>query len=285
MKKIKGKYTTFFGPVVDAIRSMGGSARPNEVKAWILENLSVDPEYLQEQNKSGETKFSNNVDWARYYLAEFGILDRSKRGVWALTSRGKESVIDEVKVAEIVRAVNSERKGKPEDDSELAPDDYTGGAEPQKSESHREFALSCIRQMSPAAFERFCQRLLRESGFEEVHVTGRSGDGGIDGRGILRINPFVSLTVLFQCKRYATSVPVEDVRNFRGAMAGRTDKGIILTTGVFTGPAQAEASREGVAPIKLVNGEELVSMLESLELGLRPITAYQVDGGFFTQFE
>jgi restriction system protein len=138
--------------------------------------------------------------------------------------------------------------------------------------------------LSPTGFEAFSQRVLRESGFQGVTVTGRSGDGGIDGVGILEVNPLVSFKVLFQCKRYAGSVSSGAVRDFRGAMMGRADKGIILTTGTFTSDARKEAVRDGVTPIELVDGEKLVDMLETLELGLEPVRAYRVDAAFFAEF-
>jgi restriction system protein len=145
-------------------------------------------------------------------------------------------------------------------------------------------AVETLMGLPASGFERLCQRVLRESGFQEVKVTGRSGDGGIDGNGILQINPFVSFQVLFQCKRYSGSVSVSQVRDFRGAMMGRADKGIILTTGTFTKDARSEAVRDGVPPIELVNGDKLLDMLEELGLGLRPVTSYEVDVDFFEEF-
>ena len=129
-----------------------------------------------------------------------------------------------------------------------------------------------------------CQRLLREHGFEQVTVTGKSGDGGIDGIGILQVNKFVSFTVLFQCKRYAGAVTPSQVRDFRGAMEGRADKGIIITTGVFTAEAKKEARRDGAKPIELVNGDDLVELFESLELGVTPRITYDVDEAFFDEY-
>lgn len=126
--------------------------------------------------------------------------------------------------------------------------------------------------------------MLRESGFQEVTITGRSGDGGIDGIGILQVNPLVSFKVLFQCKKYVGSVTPSEVRDFRGAMTGRADKGIIITTGSFTSDARKEAVRDGAPPIELVDGEKLTTMLETLELGLKPRQTFQVDVGFFDEF-
>lgn len=144
--------------------------------------------------------------------------------------------------------------------------------------------IEVIRALPPAGFERLCQRLLREAGFAEVEVTGRSGDGGIDGNGVLQVNELVSFRVLFQCKRYQGSVGSGEIRNFRGAMSGRTDKGIILTTGTFTAEAQREAVRDGVPPIELVDATKLVALMERLRLGVRPRTVYDVDETFFEPF-
>jgi restriction system protein len=125
---------------------------------------------------------------------------------------------------------------------------------------------------------------LRESGFQQVVVTGRSGDGGIDGVGVLQVNPFVSFNVLYQCKRYQGSVAPSQIRDFRGSMMGRADKGIILTTGTFTLEAKKEARRDGVPPIELVDGETLIQLFERLELGLIPRTTYDIDDKFFEDF-
>ena len=144
--------------------------------------------------------------------------------------------------------------------------------------------MSTLLNLPSDGFERLCQRLLRESGFEKVQVTGKSGDGGLDGIGILQVNPFVSFKVLFQCKRYSGAVNASQVRDFRGAMMGRADKGIILTTGTFTADARKEAVRDGVPPIELVDGEKLIDMFESLELGLKPKKAYDLDSIFFEEF-
>jgi restriction system protein len=142
-----------------------------------------------------------------------------------------------------------------------------------------------LLKLPASGFERLSQRLLREAGFTQVVVTGQSDDGGIDGHGTLQINPLLSFKVLFQCKKYAKSVSPSHVRDFRGAMAGRADKGIIITTGTFTTEARREGSRDGVPPIDLIDGEKLVDMLERLELGLKPVTTYEIDESFFAEFK
>ncbi|MEP0983623.1 restriction endonuclease [Leptolyngbya sp. FACHB-17] len=163
----------------------------------------------------------------------------------------------------------------------IAPNDTKA----RDDSSYRKKLLEMMLSLPSAGLERLCQRLLRESGFEQVTVTGRSGDGGIDGHEILQVNSFVSFKVLFQCKRYSGLVSSSQVRDFRGAMMGRADKGIILTTGTFTPDAQKEAVRDGVPPLELVHGEKLLDMFESLELGLIPRKTYDVDLHFFKEFQ
>jgi restriction system protein len=148
-----------------------------------------------------------------------------------------------------------------------------------------EKCLQAIRAMPPAAFERLIQRLLRESGFKNVEVTGRTGDGGIDGFGLASVNGFLSFRVLFQCKRYQGSVSPSEIRDFRGAMQGRTEKGLYVTTGTFTREAVKEATRDGAPPIDLLNGEQLVQCLKNLGLGVKVsmVEVVEVDEDWISQ--
>lgn len=155
-----------------------------------------------------------------------------------------------------------------------------------ESADWRDDLLDTLQNMPPDAFERLCQRLLRESGFIEVEVTGRSGDGGIDGYGIIRLAGMISFPVLFQCKRYSGNVGPNVVRDFRGAMAGRAEKGVILTTGGFTRDAQREATRDGATPIDLIDGQLLMDKMKELKLGLhtKMVEVVQVDRSWFASF-
>jgi restriction system protein len=239
-----------------------------------------------------QSRFENQVHWARFYLAKGGYIDACRHGVWTLTDKARTlGNVSAAQARDIYRTVAAEfgrsRSGAaspagPEpSDEQIAP---AGGVE-YAFINYREAIGARLRALPAAGFERFCQRLLRESGFEEVTITGRSGDGGIDGIGILQVNAPVSFKVLFQCKRYVGSVTPSQVRDFRGAMMGRADKGIIITTGSFTSDARKEAVRDGVPPIELVDGDKLVTMLEQLELDLTPRRTYEVDTAFFDQFE
>ena len=144
--------------------------------------------------------------------------------------------------------------------------------------------LEVLQSLSPEGFERICKRLLHEHGLEKVVVTGKSHDGGIDGMGILRLNPFVTMKVLFQCKRVRKTVSRAQVGDFRNAVMGRADKGILLTTGWFSPDAEKEANREGVIQIEMVDGERLVELFEAKQLGLRRKEVFEINHSFFDQF-
>jgi restriction system protein len=144
--------------------------------------------------------------------------------------------------------------------------------------------LSLLQTMTPHGFENFCKYLLRVYGFEKVEVTPVGKDGGIDGYGVLQLNPFVSFKVIFQCKRYLGTVSRAQVGDLRNAMIGRADKGIMITTGIFSEDAKREASREGAPPIELIDGQQLISMLEKEEIGVKPRTVYDIDYAFFKPY-
>ncbi len=282
------QFLRFFGPVLDALRDLGGSGSPSEVRDQIAKKLAIPDRVQNEQLPSGSLRFDNQVAWARFYLVRDGFLDSSRRGVWSLTDKGRESRLTDKQAGEIftrwVKIDQEARRQKQEASpaqEEPAPESAVSQGPPGDYKSE---LMELLRKLPPAGFERLCMRLLRESGFVEVVVTGRSGDGGIDGHGTLEVNPLVSFRVLFQCKRYVGSVTPGQVRDFRGAMQGRADKGIVLTTGSFTSEARREASRDGVPPIELVDGTKLLQMFESLELGLKQIKTYEIDQEFFRDF-
>src|SRR4029079_1330571 len=204
---------------------------------------------------------------ARTYLKKGGALDNSERGVWHLTAAGYEMSNEQIhQIKYQVQQQNREARAAVAAQTE--PDADEENDVEDAALSWKEHLLETLLSMEPSAFERLCQRALRESGFVKVEVTGRSGDGGIDGTGVLRLN-LLSFQVLFQSKRYRGSVGASVVRDFRGAMVGRADKGLIITTGTFTADARREATRDGAPAIDLVDGEALCDLLKSLRIGVR----------------
>ena len=206
--------------------------------------------------------------WTRTYLKSFGLLENSSRGVWAIVA--EKSGITKVNPKDVVTYVRGNAKPKEKlipIAEELDPNDIDA---PEEVQDWRIILKETILSISPDAFERLVKRILRESGFYQVEVTGKSGDGGIDGKGIFRIAGFISFNVLFQCKRYKeNSITSSDIRDFRGALQGRADKGLFITTSNFTRDAAKEASRDGAPPIDLIDGEALIEKLRELKLGLK----------------
>ena len=256
-------------PTLQALVKTGGSASVQEISKEIAEIMELPDEVLEElQGESRQSKLDYRAAWARTRLKQIGAVDNSRRGIWSITDHGR-SLDSDQRVREVdareqeQRGIAGSRKGRERIDPSGQIDDQIA------SEGFWEDdLLALLKRMEPAAFERLCQRLLRECGFTKVEVTGRTGDGGIDGVGVLR-NNLLSFHVLYQCKRYEGAVGAGAIRDFRGAMVGRTDKGFLLTTGHFTKDAEHEAVRDGAPAIDLINGMELCKLLKSVELGVK----------------
>jgi restriction system protein len=292
------QFLRFFNPLIEALKELGGSGRPVEACNTIAKNLKISDEERSVLIKSGISRIDNQIHWSRMYLVKLGYIDSSKRGVWKLTEKGdKTKPFSEEKIYELFSQVQGKFQKQKKDSSVKENDNNDEDLEikeitPEEADDpsisgYKEKLIETLKNLSPQGFEKLCQLILRSSGFEEVKVTGRTGDGGIDGHGVLRVNDFVSFSVIFQCKKYSNSVGSPELRNFRGAMAGRTDKGIFLTTGTFTQEAKREAVRDGVPPIELVDGAALINILEKLELGVIPETkiVYHIDEKFFKNYQ
>lgn len=290
-KAKQAEFVRWFGPLLDALRDLGGSASPREALDRIAEKEQVPEELRNAVLKSGQERFYNQVHWARQYLVWEGLIDAGKRGVWSLTSQGSETRLTPEKSREVflrqVRRQSLVRKGHSAKSSDAAHErDSVERVAPQAEEDEGlQNFLGVLFELSPTGFENLCMRLLREAGFERVQVTGRSGDGGVDGVGVLQINALLSVSVVFQSKKWVQPVPPKEIRDLRGAMDGRAEKGIFLTTSTFSTQARAEAERPGAAPIELVDGSKLFELFKQFELGLRPRTAYDIDVTFFEQFK
>lgn len=279
------EFVKWFGPLLDALRQLGGSAKPREASDKIAENLKLNDDKLNEILNSGQSRYYNQVAWARQYLAWEGLLDTSQHGIWALSPKGENATLTDDESRKIfLKWVDMHRKAR-QDKSEKEIIEEQEESEPDDAQPiNKTDLLQVLQSLTPEGFEKICQRLLRESGFEKVIVTGQSHDGGIDGYGTLEMNPFVSFKVLFQCKRYKGTVSRAQVGDFRNAMIGRAEKGIIMTTGTFSSDAIKEANRDGAPQVELVDGEKLIEMFKRVELGVKPKIVYEVDLPFFEPY-
>ncbi len=264
-------FDDFLKPVVQALLELGGSGTNEEINERVFQIGNISEEVLSiphnDEGSIGEVDY--RIGWTKTYLKKFGLLENSSRGVWALAR--PDIKIADINPELIVKTVReNERKKKLEQSPQIADASDLMEVEDaiETEEEWREALLNILYGISPAAFERLSQRILRESGFSQVEVTGKSGDGGIDGKGIVRISGFLSFHVIFQCKRYKGSVTPSQIRDFRGAMQGRADKGLFITTGTFTREAIKEATRDGAPPIDLIDGEQLCEKLKELKLGI-----------------
>jgi len=268
-------------PTVKALIDLGGSGSVEEINSRVYEIAELTDDVLQIPH--GEDGTTIEVDyrlaWSRTYLKKFGLLENSSRGIWALSKSDIDvNNLDHIEIVRKVREQDNSNRPKnkiPKNDNDLVEQQVT--EEVDNTEEWKEKLLNVLYNISPAAFERLAQRILRESGFFQVEVTGKAGDGGIDGKGIVRVSGLLSFHVIFQCKRYKGSVTPSQVRDFRGAMQGRADKGLIITTGTFTREAIKEATRDGAPPIDLIDGELLCDKLKELKLGIETKLTETVD--------
>lgn len=268
-------------PTIQALQDLGGSGTIEEIYNKVVELLNISDTVLEiTHGNTSQSEVEYRLAWSRTYLKKYGLLQNSARGVWSLVSTNIN--FNTLDPREIVKVVQEADKNKTEPLDSEASETIESLEALEEIAWHQQLHRTLL-SLDPSAFERLAQRLLRESGFVQVQVTGKSGDGGIDGVGIARINGFLSFHVLFQCKRYQGSVTASQIRDFRGAMQGRTDKGLVITTGTFTRDAIKEATRDGAPPIDLIDGEQLVHRLKELGLGVKitMIESIQIDAEWF----
>lgn len=260
-------FDQFIVPTVQALLNLGGSGNIEEINNQVYDIYEFNDGVLEipHGDKGSISEVDYRLAWSRTYLKKFGVLENSSRGIWSLIDPDIDiSILDS---NEIVRAVR-EQKNKDKRVKELNLEIKNANNDIDSFEEWKEKLLSILYTVSPQSFERLAQRILRESGFSQVEVTGKAGDGGIDGKGIIRVGGLLSFHIIFQCKRYKGSISPRQIRDFRGAMQGRADKGLFITTGTFTKEALREATRDGAPPIDLIDGELLCEKLKELKLGV-----------------
>lgn len=277
-------YSDLINPTITALQNLGGSGKVDEIYSEVLKIIPLPDEIIdfQHSEKSSQSELQYRLAWAHTYLKNYGIIDNSSRSVWVILPQYKD--IKSVDIDDCVTKVKS-LFGKKTDTTAQNDDDLDdkGIDLPEEIKPWRTKLHDILLNMNPFAFERLTQRLLRECGFSQVEVTKKSGDGGIDGFGKLMINGLFSFKVAFQCKRYNGTVPASDIRDFRGSLTTDIEKALFITTGSFSKPAKEEAMTQGKIQIDLIDGEEFINRLAEFQIGVKPITDYDIDEIYFSQ--
>ncbi len=286
------RYNKLIMPAFIALKELGGSGTNDEIRNQVISDLSIPDEVadITHMGKANQSELSYQLAWARTYLSKYGVIQNSARSVWSITPNfvGVDVLNEKEIVASVVKK-NAEKRNKyatvtktedvPEDDDPANDDEEF----PDEIKPWKEKLSEIIQTMDPYGFERLTQRVLRESGFSQVEVTKKSGDGGIDGTGKLKINGIFSFNVAFQCKRYSGVVGAPDIRDFRGSLTTNIEKGLFITTGTFSKAAREEACSPGKQQIDLLDGEEFINKLVEYEIGIHPVTTYAIDEEFFNK--
>ncbi len=284
VKKTVPAYNDMMVELFQALKELGGSGTINEIDQKTIEILKLPESVIEIPHGDGsKTEVEYRLAWTRTYMKKVGLLENSSRGVWSLTPKGSEvkeifpdQIVNQVRAMSFLKI--SQKENINTHDNNLEND---GIDIPDEIQGWRDILKNVLLNLPADAFERLTQRMLRESGFVQVEVTGRSGDGGVDGTGTIKLNGIISFHMLFQCKRYQGSVSSSEIRDFRGAMQGRADKGLFITTGKFSADAVKEANRAGTTPIDLIDGNDLIEKLRELQLGVSSVMDYNVDESWF----
>ena len=261
-------------PLLGCLEKMGGKARPREIYDCLTQHFSdLTDSDLAETLQSGGLKWTNRIQWVRQRLVSVGEMASPEHGVWAITDRGRKR-LKERGNSEIVAPT------KPSDEIHLVTrptsavnleelsDDY--------AEAFKQKTIQKLQDLTPEQFERFAGVLLAAYGFVEVRVSGRAGDGGIDGHGKLKVG-LATMNVAFQCKRWQGPVGRPEIDKFRGAIQGEYEQGIFFTTSDFSRQALDASLKKGAVPILLVNGDGIAQLMLDKQLGVkrRPVEIYE----------
>lgn len=261
-----------------ALKALGGSGKNDEINTKAAEILNLPDDVLEfpHLNSSSLSEVNYRLAWARTLLKKYGAIVNSTRGVWSISSSFSDvAEVDGAEIEKVYHKSNAPKKDIPADSD---PEDI-----PEEVRPWRKKLYEVLVHMDPYAFERLTQRVLRECGFTQVEVTKKSGDGGIDGTGKLRINGIFSFNIAFQCKRYQGVVSSGDIRDFRGSLTTNIEKGVFITTGSFSKAAVEEAAAPGKQQIDLIDGEEFITKLAEFGIGVKEVKDYDIDEEYFAK--
>lgn len=281
------RYADLILPTFLALKELGGSGKNDEILANVIQDLNLSDEIVDFPHKDSTSmsELSYQLAWARTYLKKYGVIENSARCVWSILPEfTQKTTLDPKKIVQTVVQRDAEQRQNrsilPDNSVDDTPEDEGIGV-PDEVKPWRQRLQEILQSMDPFGFERLTQRILRECGFSQVEVTKKTGDGGIDGTGKLRINGLFSFNVAFQCKRYSGIVGAGDVRDFRGSLNNNVEKGLLITTGTFSKSAKEEAADPGKRLIDLMDGEELIDKIVEFSIGVREVKDYEIDEEFF----
>lgn len=281
-------YDRLMWPALLALRDLGGVGTLNEVlpKVAARERFSKAQQALMLPS-GRRTILRDRVGWALSYLKLAGVLYQPRRGAYALGVRAESlSEADMPALNVLVRSRRADvvaRQNAGEQTESVAEDPEVVSEEAEPPSDWREKLLKVVRAMPPSGFEKLCRSLLLATGLSDVDVTGGTGDGGIDGVGVLRIG-LLSFKVVFQSKRYSGTVGPEAIRSLQAVVQGHADRGLLFTTGRFSDSAKSEAQQDGRTRIELIDGARLCELLREHKLGVstRQVEVVEIDTEFFS---
>ena len=247
------EFIKYVNPVLTILQENGGAGNSTDVIEQVIEKLGITEQELEEATSNGQSRIRNQIQWARFYLFKAGLIDNSQRGTWRLTNEGLEKKLSNEDVYILFKGVQERVKKPIASTNTPKKRELKFEITTTEDEEHSLGLINIIQALPPNGFEKLCKRLLIEIGINDITITGGSGDQGIDGKGIVKLNDVVSLNIVFQCKRYKETVSPHHVRDF-------------------------------VTPIELIDGDRLVELFEKHQLGLKPVTVYEIDHEFFKSF-
>ncbi len=292
-------------PLLLELERLGSRVRKGkELYSRVAEHFHsiITQEDLERTREStGVNLWQNNVDWARNKLRVRGELNGGERGIWETTDSGKRRLRTELHVYGLPESAVEDFVNSSQTLAQLlGPRWQPGISKPRPRQGKRgkvmvtpppplppppppdisSRLLTRLLDLTPTQFEHLVGAFLRSNGLQEVRVTGRSHDGGIDGDCVV---PFVDVKVAFQAKRFKSenAVGTQLMQQFKGSI-GAYERGVFITTSSFTPGAEEIAEGPGVK-IRLVNGQELVANMVQKELGINtvPVTSKEIDEDFF----
>ncbi len=281
-----------------------------ETVDYICSEFKLTDEDKQQALQSGQTIISNRVGWARTYMSKAGLIESTRRGFFRITQKGTEVLKDKPKkinsrflrqFPEFVefqtikdKTVEKEpgvqiRNGLSKTEREvedITPDELMENGFNSIQASLSQELLTTLRSNSPSFFEMVVLKLLSNMGYGEGRVTGKSGDGGVDG--FISQDKLGLDKIFFQAKRFGENIPVSAsmLRDFIGTLeVNGVNKGVLMTTSKF--PKDAVNVISGThKSIVLVDGPKLVQLMIDFNIGVSTVKTYEIkriDSDFFIE--